>query len=42
MAYGRFDVPAEVFDQVMSTNVIGTANVRARLWEPSGSSEVAI
>lgn len=28
VAYGRFeDVPAEVFDQVMSTNVIGTANV---------------
>lgn len=28
IAYGRFeDVPAEVFDQVMTTNLIGTANV---------------
>lgn len=28
IAYGRFDdVPAEVFDQVMTTNLIGTSNV---------------
>jgi short-subunit dehydrogenase len=31
IAYGRFeDVPAEVFDKVLTTNVIGTANVARR------------
>jgi NAD(P)-dependent dehydrogenase (short-subunit alcohol dehydrogenase family) len=31
LAYGRFeDVPAEVFDQVITTNLLGTANVARR------------
>lgn len=31
IAYGRFqDVPAEVFDQIITTNLIGTANVARR------------
>lgn len=46
LAYGRFpDVPAEVFDQVQVTNVLGTANVaRAalRLFEEQGGGSLVV
>lgn len=41
IAYGRFeDVPAEVFDQVMTTNLIGTANVARRSLQLFAEQEV--
>jgi short-subunit dehydrogenase len=46
IAYGRFpDVPAEVFDQVQVTNVLGTANVARstlRLFEAQGGGSLVV
>jgi NAD(P)-dependent dehydrogenase (short-subunit alcohol dehydrogenase family) len=46
LAYGRFpDVPAEVFDQVQVTNVLGTANVARsalRLFEDQGGGSLVV
>ncbi len=46
VAYGRFhDVPADVFDAVIATNVLGTANVAReslRLFEEQGSGSLVL
>ncbi len=46
VAYGRFhDVPADVFDAVITTNVLGTANVAReslRLFEEQGSGSLVL
>jgi short-subunit dehydrogenase len=46
IAYGRFpDVPAEVFDHVQTTNLIGTANVARstlRLFEEQGGGSLVV
>ena len=46
LAYGRFhDVPAEVFDQVVTTNLLGTANVARRalqVFEEQGGGSLVV